>query len=104
MGSVDMLLILNEGCKRDMLRPVCTRRSIHSASHKHISKEMESFLIRFLLFFLVYGLQGDLETLVLFPFWMLRKVCKCMCTELKADLMGSGELEPSDIPSDPWQP
>lgn len=54
--------------------------------------------------FLVYGLQGDLETLVLFPFWMLRKVCKCMCTELKADLMGSGELEPSDIPSDPWQP
>lgn len=26
---------------------------------------------------------------------MLWNVCKCMCTELKADLMGSGELQPS---------
>lgn len=40
--------------------------------------------------FVLFCLRGDLETLVLFPSY-----CKCMCTELKADLMGSGELEPS---------
>lgn len=31
--GVEMLLVLNEGWKRDMLRPVYTMRSIHGASH-----------------------------------------------------------------------
>lgn len=47
---------------------------------------------------LVDGLRGDWGNVGAFSFlmfWMLRKVCKCMCAELKADLMGSGEPEPS---------
>lgn len=45
----EMLLILNEDWRRDMLRPVYTMRSIPSASQQHLYKAGECSLVRLLI-------------------------------------------------------
>lgn len=51
----EMLLTLNEDWRRDMLRPVYTMRSIHSASRQHLYRPVEYSLVRLLIVCVVDG-------------------------------------------------